>query len=240
MELPIIYKDEALVAINKPHGLLTHFSPIARDANECALQLLRDQIGQRVWPVHRIDRKTGGVLLFTLQSDLVYPVQQQFFDHTTIKKHLAIVRGFAPESGEIDYPLRNENGIVQTAITNYTRLATTELPIPLGNHNSVRYSLVEVYPKTGRMHQIRRHFAHISHPIIGDRPHGCNKQNRFFKNTWQLNTMLLHAAELTINHPVCNKKITLAAPVQSEFSRIADLLKLKLPDFKQVAHEKPE
>ena len=218
--LDILFQDDYLIAINKPHGLLVHQSPIARDAEEFALQLLRDQIHQPVYPVHRLDRKTGGILLFALDKETEHLMHQLFAAKKMHKKYLAIVRGFTPDSGEIDYPLKKENGTLQDAFTSYVTLQRAELDIPFGQHTTSRYSLIEATPTTGRMHQLRRHFAHIYHPIIGDRPHGCNKQNRHFKHTWQMDTMMLHASYLAFNHPITNRTIEITAPLQPEFERV--------------------
>ena len=170
--LQILYQDEYLVAINKPHGLLVHQSSIARNADEFAVQLLRDQIGQKVYPAHRLDRKTSGVLLFALDKSTNQSLTQQFTDKTVVKKYWAIVRGYAPNELTIDYALRKDNGVLQDAITKIKTLDRVEIDLPFGKHPTSRYSLVEAQPQTGRMHQIRKHMAHIFHPIIGDRPHG--------------------------------------------------------------------
>jgi tRNA pseudouridine65 synthase len=218
--LDILYHDDHLVAINKPHGLLVHRSPIASDADEFALQLLRDQLNRRVFPAHRLDRKTGGVLLFALSKEVEKHMQQQFSDDSVDKKYLAVVRGYTDDTGEIDYPLRKENGTLQEAFTRYKTLARAELNVPLGTHSTSRYSLVEANPATGRMHQLRKHFSHIFHPIIGDRTHGCNKQNKLFKERWELDTMLLHASQLSFQHPVAKTQIDIVAPLQSEYLRM--------------------
>ena len=228
-QLDILYQDDHLVAINKPHGLLVHRSPIASDATEFALQLLRDQLERHVFPAHRLDRKTGGVLLFALSKEVEKLVQQQFQENRVDKKYLAIVRGFTDDEGEIDYALRKENGTLQEAFTRYKTLARAELDVPLGNHPTSRYSLVEANPATGRMHQLRKHFSHIFHPIIGDRTHGCNKQNKLFKERWQLDTMLLHASQLSFHHPVTKAPIHIEAPLQAEFLRVMGIMGWK-PD----------
>jgi tRNA pseudouridine65 synthase len=225
MILDILYKDDYLVAVNKPHGLLVHRSPIAADADEFAIQILRDQIGQKVFPVHRLDRKTGGVLLFALNEEMNSKMQQAFMDQRVDKKYHAIVRGFTDSSGTIDYPLANESGKVQEAVTHYRTLEHFTLPYPSGKFPTSRYSLVEVEPETGRMHQIRKHFAHIFHPIIGDRPHGCNKQNRFFLEQFGMNTMLLHASSIEFSHPVSGESVLIQAPLRDEFKRVKELLK---------------
>ncbi|WP_299287896.1 pseudouridine synthase [uncultured Mucilaginibacter sp.] len=224
MPLEILFRDEHLVAINKPHGLLVHRSNIARDAEEFALQLLKNQIGQWVNPVHRLDRKTGGVLLFALDKETEKAMQQQFAENKVQKKYLAIVRGHTPDFEEIDYPLRKENGTLQDAFTAYTTLQRAELDVPLGVHLTSRYSLVEAKPTTGRMHQLRKHFSHIFHPIIGDRTHGCNKQNRLFKAEFEMDTMLLHASQLSFQHPVTGMQVQIKANLQPEFLRMMKLM----------------
>lgn len=224
--LEIVYADEHLVAINKPHGLLVHASGIARDAEEFALQLLRDQLGQHVYPCHRLDRKTSGVLLFALSKEIHRSVSNLFMENAVSKSYEAIVRGHTPDSGTIDYALINEKGKEQSALTHYTTLKRVELDLPFGKHATSRYSLVAIQPITGRMHQIRKHFAHIFHPIIGDRPHGCNKQNRLFKEKWNMERMLLHCRSLSFAHPISGKELRITAEPQVEFLRIQEILTL--------------
>lgn len=226
MPLEILYQDESIVAINKPHGLLVHRSAIARDASAFALQLLRDQLGKTVYPAHRLDRKTGGILLFSLNKETDQYLQKSFQERKIDKKYLAVLRGFAPAEGLIDYPLKRDDGTVQEAQTSFRLLAQGELAVPFGKFPTARYSLVEANPITGRMHQLRRHFAHIFHPIIGDRPHGCNKQNRFWKEAYQMDTMLLHASELTFKHPLSGEDVHIKAPLQPDFIRVLEILNL--------------
>lgn len=222
--LEIIYQDTHYVAINKPHGLLVHRSKLAKDATEFALQMLRDQLGQMVYPIHRLDRKTSGVLLFALDEESHKKAQLLFAENQVQKVYIAIVRGYTEDKGEIDYPLRKENGSLQEAFTAYETLDRVELPIPFGRYQTSRYSMLLLRPKTGRMHQIRKHLSHILHPIIGDRPHGCNKQNRFFKERWQMDTMMLHALQLRFEHPYDNTVISLKANLHAEFVRMMDLM----------------
>ncbi|NTE01157.1 pseudouridylate synthase [Agrobacterium tumefaciens] len=226
--LEIIYEDDYLIAINKPHGLLVHQSSIARDATEFALQMLRDQVGKHVSPVHRLDRKTSGILLFAFNKDAEISMQQQFMNTQTVKKYLAILRGFAPDAMDIDYPLAKENGTMQDAYTSFKTLQHAEIDVPFGKHSTSRYSLVEATPKTGRMHQLRKHFSHILHPIIGDRTHGCNKQNKFFLEQWNMSTMLLHASELSFTHPVTAAPIHLKANLHDEFKRVMNFMNIKI------------
>ncbi len=222
--LEIVYRDEHLIAINKPHGLLVHRSTIAADAEEFALQLLRNQINQKVNPVHRLDRATGGVLLFALSKDVEIAMQQQFQDDLVHKNYLAIVRGYAPDTQDIDYPLKKENGTMQDAFTAYTTVKRAELPVPFGKHETSRYSLIDVKPTTGRMHQIRKHMSHVNHPIIGDTTHGCNKQNKLFRERWEMSTLMLHAAQLSFKHPVTHHEVIIQAPVNAAFDRVTKLM----------------
>ena len=222
--LDILYQDEHLIAINKPHGLLVHRSPIARNADSFAVQELRDQIDQYVYPVHRLDRKTSGVLLFTKKQELIAPLQMQFANHQVSKRYLAILRGYTTDHDSIDYPLKNDKGKIQEAITEYETLERVEIQVPFGKFSTSRYSLVLAKPQTGRMHQLRKHFAHILHPIIGDRPHGCNKQNKLFLEKWNMSSMLLHAYQLAIIHPLSDQQILIEAPLSSEFQRALSFL----------------
>lgn len=224
--LEIIYECEHLVAINKPNGLLVHRSPIASDADVFAVQLLRDQLGRKVYPVHRLDRKTSGVLLFALDDASNSEMQRKFMRGEVKKTYHAIVRGYTPDEGEIDYPLKRDDGVVQDAVTHYTTLRRSELPFSVGKHPTSRYSLVSLHPVTGRMHQLRKHMAHILHPIIGDRPHGCNKQNKFFKERFDMMQMMLHAQMLEFSHPTTQKTTTIFARCQPEFDRMLQVLLL--------------
>lgn len=227
--LEIVYQDEHIVAINKPHGLMVHRSPIATNTDTFAMQVLRDQLGQHVHPVHRLDRKTSGILLFALDKDTLRNLSDQFASRQTEKTYWAILRGYSPDEGTIEYELTNDKGKSQEAITHYKTLQQSEIDLPFGKHLTSRYSLVEAKPITGRMHQLRKHFAHIHHPIIGDRPHGCNKQNKLFLEKWQMGTMLLHAARLEVKHPVTNKPVNLAAHYQTEFHRMLTKLGFDYP-----------
>ena len=223
-DFEILYQDEYLVAINKPRGLMVHRSYLASRDEVFILQLLRDQIGQYLYPVHRLDRKTTGVLLFALSSEIAKELQQQFVTHEVKKEYQAIVRGYFPEEVLVDYPLTNDRGKTQEAITQFYCLKTNEIDVPFGKHPTSRYSLIKALPQTGRMHQIRKHLNHLRHPIIGDRPHGCNKQNRLFKEKWNMTDMMLHARELRFLHPVFEEGTVLEAGFDGEFLRVGEIL----------------
>ena len=189
--LKILYQDDFLVAIDKPAGLFVHRSFMDKHEIYFALQMLRDQIGQHVYPVHRLDRPTSGVLLFALSSEVARLMGEVFSQRQVKKRYIAITRGQLKGQAVIDYALKEKLDRLgdkqvaidkepQGAISEYNSVATATLPVPLGKFPSVRYSLVELAPLTGRRHQLRRHLAHLRHPIIGDINYGDNKQNPFF------------------------------------------------------------
>ena len=223
----IIYLDENIIAINKPYGYFVHKTSLDATSSKILMKLLRDQIGQYVYPVHRIDRKTTGVLLYALDKDTQVKINKSFEERQTDKSYIAICRGFLPDSGTIDYDLLTESGKPQQAITQYTTLEKVEIEVQSGKFKTSRYSLVQFNPVTGRMHQIRRHASHIFHPIIGDRPHGCNKQNKLFLENYNLIEMMLHAHKISIIHPHTKEKLNIEANFSAEFLRIANLLGFK-------------
>lgn len=232
-ELEIIYQDQQLVAINKPSGLLVHRSEIDRHETRFALQLLRDQLGQRVYPLHRLDKPTSGVLLFALSPEIAREVGEQFKQHRVEKTYLAIVRGWTDTAGIIDYPLvdgpmqavysKQKNADTpREAVTSYTTLGRIELPIAAGRYASSRYSLVEVRPTTGRRHQLRRHFKHIFHPLIGDSSYGDGCHNRLFREQFNCHRLLLHAKQLQIVHPRDGHVMNLVATLDAGFQRLLE------------------
>ena len=231
--LEILYQDEYIIAINKPSGLLVHKSFYARDAKVFAIQELRNQIGgQHVYPIHRLDRKTSGVLLFALDKEALKIMNDRFATREVEKKYLAILRGWSPDELTIDYDLTNDDGVKQNAITYFRRLQKAEIELEFNNHPTSRYSLVEAIPETGRMHQLRKHFKHILHPILGSRPHGCNKQNKLWLENFELKGMMLHAHQLVFNHPITNERITLNATINEEFSKVGEILSLDLTNYR--------
>ena len=227
--LPILFQDEYLVAINKPAGLLVHRSPIDRHETRYAVQLLRRQLGQRVYPVHRLDKPTSGVMLFALNREAARQLGEQFSENTVQKAYLAVVRGYCPESGWINHALRAdpdpyagrpEFGEAKPAQTYYQRLATHEIDVEIERYPQSRYSLVLAEPLTGRPHQIRRHMKHISHPIIGDAKHGRGRHNRYFSQSLDCPRLLLHATQLRFTHPTSGKRIALSCPVDGVYEQL--------------------
>jgi len=224
-QLDIIYRDEFLIAINKPSGLLVHRSAVDHHETRFAMQLLRDQIGQHVFPVHRLDKPTSGVLLFALSAESAALMGPLFAQHNLQKTYLAIVRGTAPDYLKLDYPLTEEQdkctdarartAEAKPAVTEFFRLADIALPCKIDKYPESRYSLVKCIPHSGRKHQIRRHLKHISHPIIGDAKHGKGNHNRFFQQMFSAHRLLLAATELIFVHPVLQKELKFTAPLDA-------------------------
>ena len=238
--LDIIYRDDHLVAIDKPAGLLVHPSLVDRRETRSAMHLLRDQIGCYVYPVHRLDKPTSGVLLFALSPEIARLLTDSFTRKAVEKRYLAVVRGHVAESGLIDHPLKEPQDKMtdrrarkdkppQQAVTGYRRLATLELPLRVDRYPTSRYSLVEAHPLTGRKHQIRRHFKHLSHPIIGDTSYGKSNHNRLFNEVYECSRLLLAATQLTLDHPVTGERLELRAALDRDFTRIVRLF--EQPEF---------
>jgi tRNA pseudouridine65 synthase len=229
-QLDIIYRDEFLVAINKPSGLLVHRSAIDRHETLFAMQMLRNQIGQHVFPVHRLDKPTSGVLVFALNADIARLMGEMFAQHQLQKTYIAVVRGIAPEHLLLDYPLTEEldkytdknarASAAKPAISEFFCLADISLPYAVDKYPESRYSLVKCIPKTGRKHQLRRHLKHVSHPIIGDTKHGKGNHNRFFQVTFDAHRLLLAATELVFKHPVDGKELKLTAPLDATMTQL--------------------
>ncbi len=229
--LTILYRDEHLIAIDKPAGLLVHRSDIDRHETRFAVQLLRDQIGCRVQPAHRLDKGTSGVLLFAFDAETTRRLGEQFEGGEVGKTYLAVVRGWPPPAGSIDHPLARQyddygrvlkEAEAQPARTDYRRLATIELPHAVDRYPTARYALVALSPLTGRRHQLRRHMKHIAHPIVGDATHGKGRHNRFFQQQFGCGRLLLACVELRFRHPLTGEPVLIRAPLGDQFADIVE------------------
>ncbi|MBX2836114.1 MAG: tRNA pseudouridine(65) synthase TruC [Gammaproteobacteria bacterium] len=229
--LEVLYRDEYLIAVEKPAGMLVHRSDIDRRETIFLVQTLRDQIGQKVFPVHRLDKPTSGVILFALSSEIARTLNLAFTQGEVSKRYLAVVRGTIDPRGEIDYPLKekldriadrdaDKNKPAQSAITAYRRISLGTLEVPTGRYPTSRYSLVECFPRTGRKHQLRRHMKHISHQIIGDTTHGDGKHNQTFRKHLNCHRLLLAATQLTLQHPVTQDELVIDGSLDETFKAV--------------------
>jgi tRNA pseudouridine65 synthase len=223
--LDVLFQDEHYVVVNKPSGLIVHRNRHVK-CDEAALQVVRDQLGGSfVYPVHRLDRGTSGTLVLALSSEAASRLCESFRENQVHKTYVAVVRGYLEEEGCIDYELANLEGQEKRpAVTRFRSLSTVELPLAVGRYNSARYSLVEVRPETGRYHQIRRHFHHIFHPVIGDATHGDGRHNRLFREQFGIHRLLLMAVGLTFRHPYTGVNVSIGMAPEEELVRV-------FPDF---------
>jgi len=229
--LQILYQDAYLVAINKPSGLLVHKSPIDKHETRFALQEVRELIGQYVYPVHRLDKPTSGVLLFALSKEVAQVLSNDFRENRVKKEYVAVVRGYVEEQGLIDHPLKQMldtkaekiRGITkeeQEAQTYFETVAMVELSYAVGRYATARYSLVKLKPQTGRKHQLRRHMKHIHHHMIGDTKHGRGEHNKFFREKFGCHRLLLHAHNIKFIHPITEKCMNIFANYDSTFEQL--------------------
>lgn len=248
--LPVLYQDKCLVAVQKPSGMLVHRTALDRHETRIAMTLVRDQLGRRVFPVHRLDKPTSGVLLFALDPDSARILGEAFTQHRVRKDYLAIVRGWPPLGGIIDHPLKHKEDNrgrkiahlrrMESAMTLYHRLADTTVPVSVdGRYLHTRYSLARLRPITGRRHQIRRHLKTRSHPIIGDSNYGKGIHNRFFAEQYGVRRLLLCAERLVIPHPLTGETVDIRALPDLDMCRVAREIGLELPAHWQSAEVEP-
>lgn len=224
--LPILYRDDDLVAVHKPAGLLVHRTSIDTRATRFLLQMLRDQLGCAVHPVHRLDKATSGVVVFALHADAARRLAEAWGGSAVEKTYLAIVRGWAAAQQTVDHPLRDlgdrraRRQVVaqRPARTDVRCLARAELTAAVGRYATARYSLVACRPFTGRQHQVRRHLKHLRHPVIGDVNYGDGAHNRFVRDTLGIARLLLAATAIAFPHPRSGARVVVEAAPDPSFA----------------------
>lgn len=224
-QLDILYRDNHLVAVNKPAGYLVHPSAWAgKDELPSIMQLLRGQLGgKHVYPIHRLDRQTSGLLLFALDKETDRKLKSAFEQREVKKEYLCIVRGHPPSSFTVDKPLIRENSDQKMeAVTSFETLALAEIPLPNKRYPQSRYALVKAKPLTGRMHQIRRHLSHARFPIWGDKRYGDNSHNLILQHHFGLDRLILHHSRLEI--PYINQPLQLHAHLTPSLKKLFDEL----------------
>lgn len=231
-KLRILYQDEFHVAVDKPAGM--HVHP-PEDKNhrisdrQNAMKILRDQLGVYVYPVHRLDRGTSGVVLFGLDPETAGNLGRQFQEGRVTKTYVALVRGhLKTESLTIESPLTNDVGTSQ--FTGEEKPAKTEVKLiqkytllaPIGRYSETRLSLVFSEPKTGRTHQIRRHLRRENHPLIGDSLYGDSHYNRFFRENLGKQVLFLKALRLEWEHPRTREKLQAVSRWSGDWHQVFD------------------
>jgi tRNA pseudouridine65 synthase len=215
----IYHQDDQLVVIDKPTGFQVHTpvqyameGKVVRKNN--VLILLRKQLEKEIFTVHRLDKATSGVMLYALTSETASRMQRQFIEKQVKKTYVCMVRGWTDDSGLIDKPLTKnlDDGNLLESSTEYKTLIRFEIPHSTGRFEKERYSIVEANPLTGRLHQIRRHFRSISHPLIGDTIHGDGKHNRLWRElmgsvSLMPNHLFLKAYSIEFNHPMTGDRL---------------------------------
>ena len=236
-KLRLLYQDSDFVAVDKPAGFQVHppedpRHQVSKQRN--CLHLLRNQLGTYVFPVHRLDRATSGVLLFALNAETARLLNQAFREHEVEKTYFAVVRGWVALEGHVDYALRSEQDpqVRKPSQTDFARVATVEFAEPVGRYTTARYSLVRISPLTGRMHQIRRHFAHVSHPLVGDSVYGDGAHNRFIEKRLGSKALLLKAYSLGFRHPRTGVQLKIRSRWDQPWHSVFD-------DFQICPHERP-
>lgn len=226
--LTVLYRDEHMVVVDKPSGLLVHRSPIDRHETRFALQIVRDQLGRHVYPVHRLDKPTSGALVLALDPASARLLAEAFARGEVTKQYLAVVRGWPLVTGTIDRALaavEDERIGAQSqeprpARTDFRRLATFELPVRVDRYPTSRYALVELQPHTGRRHQLRRHLAGESHPLVGDSTYGKGRHNRLFAESFGVHRLLLACTRLEFARIPGGAPLVVDAPLAADFAAV--------------------
>ena len=220
--IEVVYEDDALLAVNKPAGLLVHRSAIAADERDFLIERLREQTGATLYLAHRLDRATSGILLLAKSREVAGELGRQFMARSIDKTYLAVVRGWPEPAGTIDYALPDvrDRSPRKPAVTTWRVRATVTVPIELGRYPEQRYALIEASPQTGRYRQIRKHMHHVSHHIVGDTSHGRGDHNRLWRMHFGVHRLLLHAWRLGLHHPLGGARLMLEAPLDAAWQRV--------------------
>ncbi|CAA0151473.1 pseudouridine synthase [Tenacibaculum maritimum] len=223
MKIPIIYQDEHMLCVSKPNNTLVHHAHHSRNVSDekSLLQLLDEQIGGKYYPIHRLDRKTSGIILLAKKTEYVAKFQKLFTNNEIQKTYYGVIRGHSPKTKIIDTPVKGRDGkVYKEAETHLKTLQTITLNIPVKPYETSRYSLVELKPKTGRLHQLRIHMNKISHPLIGDAKYGDKNHDMMYVNNFGWENMFLHASSLEFVHPFSKEVLFLKSDLPKDWSSL--------------------
>lgn len=232
MSLKVIFEDEYILCVSKPNNMLVHHAFHSRNVvNENSLlQLIEEEKGIKAYPIHRLDRKTSGIILLAKEKKFVSKFQELFTKNEIEKTYYGVVRGFSPATKIIDSPVKGRDANVhKDALTHLKTLENITLEIPVKPYDSSRYSLVELQPKTGRMHQLRVHMNKISHPLIGDAKYGDKNHDLMFDENFGWKNLFLHAGSLTFKHPFSLEELLLKAPFPEDWIAVFERFSWKNP-----------
>lgn len=225
----ILYRDDDLMVVNKPAGVPVHGSRILEGRPVTLYSMAREACGRMVHAVHRLDRPVSGAMVLAFDKETLAELGRSFEHRLVSKRYLAVVRGWPPEQGSIDHSLcpprddRGEKSEPRPARTRYERIAMIEVPVAVPPYPASRYSLVALYPETGRRHQLRRHMKHVSHHLLGDTTYGRGEHNRVFREHFDCSRLLLHSECVAFRHPRTGKNMTVHAGLDEEFQSIVDV-----------------
>ena len=230
--LDVLSQDESCAVVNKPNGLMAHASSLSRGEDDFLLHRLREQFQCKIHLIHRLDRATSGCVLVAFDAETASALGKMFMSRDVQKDYLAICRGWPDEQFTVDYALDGGPGKPEkkSAVTEFKRLAVAEVATPSAQHETSRYALMRCSPYTGRFRQIRRHLKHLSHHLIGDTSHGDGRHNRIFRMQG-VHRMLLHAWRLQFVHPISGAPIDCEAPLDAEWLKALQWLKISSQDF---------
>ncbi len=232
MSLEIIFEDSFIICVAKPNNMLVHHSHHSRNKIEetSLLQLLKKELQADFYPIHRLDRKTSGIILLAKKKEFVAKFQELFTNNDIQKTYYGIVRGHSPLTKTIDTPVKGRDGKVhKEALTYLQTIDKITLNIPVKPYDSSRYSLVKLLPKTGRMHQLRVHMNKISHPLIGDTKYGDKNHDTMFLENFGWKNMFLHAHTLEFTHPHNEEKLLLKATFPKDWIDLFEQFNFTVP-----------
>ncbi len=224
MSLTVLFEDDYIICVSKPNNVVVHHAYHSRNVSEeeSLLQLLFNQFGAKFYPIHRLDRKTSGIILLAKETKHVSKFQELFTTNNEIQKtYYGIVRGHSPEQKIIDSPVKGrDSDVYKEAETHLTTVATVVVDIPVKPYDSSRYSLIEMKPTTGRLHQLRIHTNKISHPLIGDPKYGDKNHNTMFIDNFNCENLFLHAYSIEFTHPFSKEKLVIKASFPNDWNTV--------------------
>lgn len=223
----VIFSGSRWLIVDKPSGLSVHKG--WDSSPDTVMRRLRRDMGQWVYPVHRLDRATSGVLVVALDPERCAELGAGFAEGLVHKEYVALVRGTIAAAGTVDHPIpAREGGPRVAAVTDYAPLAIAR----------DRYTLVRVWPRTGRSHQIRRHMRHLSHPLLGDTTYGDGKENRAMREQIGLHRLALHAAWISLPDPDApGERVEARAPMPADLREPLERLGFAAEQLDQIDAE---